>query len=80
MDRNGDLIMTDDGSQANIQYVVGDEQPPILTSSFFLDHVGEVFLTLKPDGLSWKLMESLCNVSFPGYIKLLLFVFFNYLN
>ncbi|KAF5771245.1 putative ceramide kinase [Helianthus annuus] len=62
MDRNGDLIMTDDdGSQANVQYVGGDEQPPILTCTFFLDHVGEVFLTLKPDGLSWKLMESLCN-------------------
>ena len=54
-------------SDSNTQYIRG-EVPSILTSTFFLDHVGEVSLTLKPDGLSWKLMESLCNVSFPGYL------------
>ncbi|XP_024982258.1 ceramide kinase-like [Cynara cardunculus var. scolymus] len=53
-------LMRDDDSQANTQYI-GGEEPSILTSNFFLDHVGEVSLTLKPDGLSWKLMESLCN-------------------
>lgn len=63
MERIGDFITRDDDSQANTQFI-GAEEPSILTSSFFLDHVGEVSLTLKPDGLSWKLMDSLCNVSF----------------
>ncbi|KAK1409218.1 hypothetical protein QVD17_35743 [Tagetes erecta] len=60
MDRIGDFSIKDDGSQ-NIAQCIGGEDPTILTSNFFLDHVGEVFLTLQPDGLSWKLIESLCN-------------------
>ncbi|GKC89068.1 ceramide kinase isoform X1 [Tanacetum coccineum] len=32
-----------------------------LSCGFFLDHVGEVSLTLNPDGLSWKFIDSLCN-------------------
>ncbi|KAL7613407.1 hypothetical protein Lser_V15G09184 [Lactuca serriola] len=60
MERIGDFVTRDDDSQANTQFI-GAEEPSILTSSFFLDHVGEVSLTLKPDGLSWKLMDSLCN-------------------
>ncbi|KAI3720860.1 hypothetical protein L2E82_31857 [Cichorium intybus] len=60
MERIGDFVSRDDDSQANTQFI-GGEEPSVLTSSFFLDHVGEVSLTLKPDGLSWKLMESFCN-------------------
>lgn len=38
-------------------------QEPVLCSSLFLDHVGEVILYLNPDGLSWKLLESSDRVS-----------------
>ncbi|KAK3026439.1 hypothetical protein RJ639_041451 [Escallonia herrerae] len=36
-------------------------QESILSSNFFLDHIGEVVLTFNSDGLSWKLVESICN-------------------
>ncbi|KAI3756921.1 hypothetical protein L6452_04453 [Arctium lappa] len=61
MKRNGgDYSMAHDDSQPHIQYNVG-EKPSILTSNFFMDQVGEIVLALTPDGLSWKLMESLSN-------------------
>lgn len=56
MERIGDF----DETQTNTQYIVRQESS-ILTCNFFLDHVGEVSLTLNPDGLSWKFMETLCN-------------------
>ncbi|XP_071706735.1 ceramide kinase-like isoform X2 [Rutidosis leptorrhynchoides] len=56
MERIGDF----DEHQTNTQYIVGQESS-ILTSNFFLDHVGEVSLTLNPNGLSWKFINSLCN-------------------
>ncbi|XP_031281217.1 ceramide kinase-like [Pistacia vera] len=39
----------------------GDCEAPILNSSVFLDHVGEVLLTHNSDGLSWKPLTSFDN-------------------
>ncbi|KVI07600.1 ATP-NAD kinase-like domain-containing protein, partial [Cynara cardunculus var. scolymus] len=62
MKRNGDYSMPHDDSQPHIQYDIdAADKPSILASNFFMDQVGEILLTLKPDGLSWKLMESLSN-------------------
>ncbi|XVF54925.1 hypothetical protein PTKIN_Ptkin05aG0219900 [Pterospermum kingtungense] len=36
-------------------------EAPVLSSTVYLDHVGEVTLTLNSDGLSWKSLESLNN-------------------
>ncbi|XP_031379911.1 ceramide kinase isoform X2 [Punica granatum] len=48
MERNGDDSIRD---------AVGGQEP-VLRSSLFLDHVGEVILCLNSDGLSWKLVQS----------------------
>ncbi|KAJ4706601.1 ceramide kinase-like [Melia azedarach] len=36
----------------------GDRQATLLCSNLFMDHVGEVLLTLNSNGLSWKSLES----------------------
>lgn len=41
-----------------------EDEGSVLNSNLFLEHVGEVSLTLNSDGLSWKLLESLHNVRF----------------
>ncbi|PWA99304.1 ATP-NAD kinase-like domain-containing protein [Artemisia annua] len=45
--------------------IIGGQQQELsstnLSCGFFLDHVGEVSLTLNPHGLSWKFIDSLCN-------------------
>lgn len=59
------------------------DEGSVLNSNLFLEHVGEVSLTLNSDGLSWKLLESLQNVRiliiFPlglfVYLSILLFFF-----
>ncbi|KAG8381560.1 hypothetical protein BUALT_Bualt06G0134300 [Buddleja alternifolia] len=56
MERNENGLLRDDTPPFN--YV---DQGSVLSSSFFLDHVGEVVLTHDSDGLSWKLVESLHN-------------------
>lgn len=38
-----------------------EDEGSVLNSNLFLEHVGEVSLTLNSDGLSWKLLESLHN-------------------
>lgn len=45
-----------DESHANLQ--LEGEEGSVLSSNLFLDHVGEVILTLNSDGLSWKLVGS----------------------
>ncbi|KAK6132229.1 hypothetical protein DH2020_034049 [Rehmannia glutinosa] len=45
-------------SHPNPPFPDGDEGS-VLSSNFFLDHVGEVLLTHTADGLSWKLVDSL---------------------
>ncbi|KAI3458341.1 hypothetical protein Pfo_015004 [Paulownia fortunei] len=47
-------------SHPNPPFTDGDEGS-VLSSTLFLDHVGEVVLTHTSDGLSWKLVESLHN-------------------
>ncbi|KAF8380549.1 hypothetical protein HHK36_028037 [Tetracentron sinense] len=44
-----------DNFLSNIQL---DGEKSAVSSNFFLDHVGEVVLSLNSDGLSWKLVES----------------------
>ena len=39
-----------------------DGKASILSSTLFLDEVGEVVLTFNSDGLSWKSVEPLDNV------------------
>ncbi|KAI8006522.1 Ceramide kinase [Camellia lanceoleosa] len=57
MERNGDCFVPDiSPPDINIEL-----QSPILTPILFLDHVGEVVLSLNPDGLSWKSIEPLSN-------------------
>nr|GEX06300.1 ceramide kinase isoform X1 [Tanacetum cinerariifolium] len=51
MDRIGDLDNT----------IQQEQDLSNLSCGFFLDHVGEVSLTLNQDGLSWKFIDSLCN-------------------
>ncbi|XP_059624924.1 ceramide kinase isoform X2 [Cornus florida] len=57
MERDGDCFVGDK-SHPSIQF---DGEGSALSSNFFLDHVGEVVVTLHPDGLSWKLIESTNN-------------------
>ncbi|KAI4320087.1 hypothetical protein MLD38_033602 [Melastoma candidum] len=42
---------------------VSSSPVPAVSSEFFLDHVGDVNLTLDSDGLSWKSLESMAIVS-----------------
>ncbi|KAM0061798.1 putative ceramide kinase [Helianthus debilis subsp. tardiflorus] len=60
MQRNPDCSSDVDDSPENTQYE-GEEKPSILTSNFFMDQVGEIVLTLKPDMLSWESLDSLSN-------------------
>ncbi|PIM98525.1 Ceramide kinase [Handroanthus impetiginosus] len=57
MEGNENGLMGDD-SHPNLPFNDGDEGS-VLSSNFFLDHVGEVVLTHTSDGLSWKLVKSL---------------------
>lgn len=60
MERNGD-----DGLVGGIHpqsHAEFDGQPSALTSTFFLDHVGQVVLTFNSDGLSWNSVDSFTNV------------------
>uniref|UniRef100_A0A5B7ADM8 Putative ceramide kinase n=1 Tax=Davidia involucrata TaxID=16924 RepID=A0A5B7ADM8_DAVIN len=52
---NGDCFLGDK-PDPNVQFDGGE---PVLSSNLFLDHVGEVVVTLNSDGLSWKLVESI---------------------
>lgn len=60
--------------------LMGDNTPPsangdegsVLSSVFFLDHVGEVVLTHTSDGLSWQLFDSSHNVSDSCFYLILL--------
>ncbi|KAL3647520.1 hypothetical protein CASFOL_008488 [Castilleja foliolosa] len=49
-----------DNSHPNLPFSDGGEGS-VLSSNFFLDHVGEVVLTYTAYGLSWKLIDSLRN-------------------
>lgn len=60
MERDGNHCVAGDKSHPD-SLIDGDEF--ILSSTFFLDHVGEVTLTFNPEGLSWELVEPLVNVS-----------------
>ncbi|CAK9135127.1 unnamed protein product [Ilex paraguariensis] len=57
MERDGNVVVGDNSSQ-NVPF---NQEDSILSSNFFLDHVGEVVLAFNSDGLSWKLVESLNN-------------------
>ncbi|KAA8533896.1 hypothetical protein F0562_031413 [Nyssa sinensis] len=57
MERNGDCFLGDK-SEPIVHF---DAEEPVLSSNLFLDHVGEVVVTLNSDGLSWKLVESIPN-------------------
>ncbi|KAF7148054.1 hypothetical protein RHSIM_Rhsim03G0162800 [Rhododendron simsii] len=57
MERNGDFSGGDNKSLPDVQI---NGENPVLTSNLFLDHVGEVVLTINSDGLSWNLVESIC--------------------
>ncbi|KDP22456.1 hypothetical protein JCGZ_26287 [Jatropha curcas] len=46
----------------NVEVGDGEASSPLLRSTVFLDHVGEVFLTLNSGGLSWKLLDSFDNL------------------
>ncbi|XP_043716084.1 ceramide kinase isoform X2 [Telopea speciosissima] len=50
---------TKDGLLGNESLSSGEES--VLRSNFFLDHIGEVVVTLDSDGLSWKLLEATNN-------------------
>ena len=56
METNGGVLNSGDKS-SNQGPLVGGEAS-ILRSNLLLDHVGEVILTLTPDGLSWKPPDS----------------------
>lgn len=65
MEREGDCLVPDT-APPNGEL---DIEESVLSSNFVLDHVGEVVLTLNSDGLSWKWVESMYNVSFTDYIR-----------
>ena len=50
----------------------GDLEASAWSSNMLLDHVGEVVLSHNSDGLSWKLLESIHNVTF---LNLNIFIF-----
>ncbi|CAL0310992.1 unnamed protein product [Lupinus luteus] len=57
MEREGNDCVVRENSHLTLD----DDEAPNLSSTLWLDHVGEVILTFNPDGLTWKLMESLGN-------------------
>lgn len=61
MERDGDDFISGDKSHPHAQFN-GEETP--LSSTLYLDQVGEVVLTCNSDGLSWKCVELLNKVSF----------------
>lgn len=61
MEINGGDCNSGDISQRNVQV---EGEAPVLSSSVYLDHVGDVTLTLNSDGLSWKSLDSFDSVSF----------------
>lgn len=58
MEINGSVYNSGNISQRNVD---AEGQTSVLSSNLFLDHVGEVTLTLNSDGLSWKSLYSLDN-------------------
>ncbi|MBA0718473.1 hypothetical protein Golax_006220 [Gossypium laxum] len=58
MEINGSVYNSGNISQRNVD---AEDQTSVLSSNLFLDHVGEVTLTLNSDGLSWKSLYSLDN-------------------
>ncbi|XP_057952361.1 ceramide kinase isoform X2 [Malania oleifera] len=55
MDRNANVRIIGEKCLPSVQF---DGEESIFSSNLFLDHVGEVVLTLNSAGLSWKLAES----------------------
>lgn len=62
MDRSKDESSLDDKRQ-NSPFDGGGT--PALSSNLFLDNVGEVVLTHTSEGLSWKTVEPVDNVTYP---------------
>lgn len=60
MEINGSVYNSGNISQRDVDV---EGQTSVLSSNLFLDHVGEVTLTLNSDELSWKSVYSLDNVS-----------------
>lgn len=60
MERNGDDGIVGENSQPRAEC---DGQASAMSSTLFLDHVGQVILTFNSDGLSWKLVKSFNSVS-----------------
>ncbi|KAF7824865.1 ceramide kinase isoform X1 [Senna tora] len=58
MERDGNCSIAGDKSHPD---ALIDGEDSILSSTMFLDHVGEVTLTFSSDGLSWKLVDPLVN-------------------
>ncbi|KAE8056828.1 hypothetical protein FH972_013565 [Carpinus fangiana] len=58
MERNEDDGIVGENSQPRAEC---DGQGSALSSTLFLDHVGQVILTFNSDGLSWKLVQSFNN-------------------
>lgn len=52
----------------------------VLSGNFVLDHVGEVFLTLDSDCLSWTRVDSIFNVRFLTIIGFILCLFCSFSN
>lgn len=62
MEREGNDSLAGDDESLPGAPASSNGEPPILSSTLLLDHVGEVTLTFHSDGLSWKLEDSLENV------------------
>lgn len=68
MERNGDDFIAVTGENPAALAVAdaevdGKAQASALSSTLFLDHVGQVILTSNSDGLSWSLVQSFNNVA-----------------
>ncbi|XP_019440893.1 PREDICTED: ceramide kinase-like isoform X2 [Lupinus angustifolius] len=59
MEREGNDCVVREKSHLTLD----DDEAPNLSSTLWLERVGEVILTFNQDGLTWKLMESLGNVA-----------------
>lgn len=59
----GSISIGRDNSPLHNVGVQDVEAPSILRSTLFLDHVGDVVLTLDSEGLSWDLLDSFETVS-----------------
>jgi hypothetical protein len=70
MERNEDDGIVGENSQPRAEC---DGQGSALSSTLFLDHVGQVILTFNSDGLSWKLVQSFNNVSSFTFFFLIFF-------